>query len=64
VLATLTATRTSSLTRQGRDISAALTGGYHLGFWVSAALVLLGAGVAAALLDEPVGALSGESATV
>jgi EmrB/QacA subfamily drug resistance transporter len=39
VLATLSAGRTGTLTAQGHSTAAALTGGYHLAFWVAAGLV-------------------------
>jgi EmrB/QacA subfamily drug resistance transporter len=53
VLATLTATRTSRLSAAGHSMASALTGGYHLGFWISAALVLLGVLVALVVLKSP-----------
>jgi EmrB/QacA subfamily drug resistance transporter len=40
VLATLSASRTDHLTEQGKSTAAALTGGYHLAFWIAAALVV------------------------
>jgi len=52
VLATLTATRTSHLSSD-HSPAAALTGGYHLGFWVSAALVLAGVAVGLFVLETP-----------
>jgi EmrB/QacA subfamily drug resistance transporter len=39
VLATLSASRSGHLLAQGRSNAAALTGGYHLAFWIAAALV-------------------------
>ena len=42
VLASLAASRTHDLLAAGQGHLAALTGGYHLGFWVCAALVLSG----------------------
>jgi hypothetical protein len=39
VLATLSASRSAHLSAQGHSSAAALTGGYHLAFWVAAALV-------------------------
>jgi EmrB/QacA subfamily drug resistance transporter len=39
VLATLSASRSGHLLAQGRSSAAALTGGYHLAFWIAAALV-------------------------
>jgi EmrB/QacA subfamily drug resistance transporter len=40
VLATLSGGRTRQLAAQGRSPAAALTGGYHLAFWIAAALVM------------------------
>jgi EmrB/QacA subfamily drug resistance transporter len=53
VLATLTATRTAHLRASGHTEAAALTGGYHLGFVISGALVLVGAVVALLVLESP-----------
>jgi EmrB/QacA subfamily drug resistance transporter len=53
VLATVTSARTAHLRAAGHSVSAALTGGYHLGFWISAVLVLLSAGVALIVLKTP-----------
>ena len=39
VLATLSASRSAHLSAQGRASAAALTGGYHLAFWIAAGLV-------------------------
>ena len=47
VLATLSASRTSHLHASGQSTAAALTGGYHLAFWIATALV--GASIAVAL---------------
>jgi EmrB/QacA subfamily drug resistance transporter len=52
VMATLSATRTHHLLASGHSSAAALTGGYHLAFWVAAALVL-GAVVVAMTLLTP-----------
>jgi MFS family permease len=52
VMATLSATRTHHLLATGHSSAAALTGGYHLAFWVAAALVL-GAVVVAMTLLAP-----------
>jgi EmrB/QacA subfamily drug resistance transporter len=52
VMATLSTTRTQHLLASGHSSAAALTGGYHLAFWVSAALVL-GAVVVAMTLLAP-----------
>jgi EmrB/QacA subfamily drug resistance transporter len=40
VLATLSTSRSADLAAQGQSTAAALTGGYHLAFWIGAALVL------------------------
>ncbi len=53
VLATLSASRSSRLAATGSDVKAALTGGYHLAFWVAAGLVLVSIAVAVFVL-EPV----------
>jgi MFS family permease len=39
VLATLSTSRSNALTASGHPIASALTSGYHLAFWVAAALV-------------------------
>ncbi len=39
VLATLSTSRTNSLTASGHPLASALTSGYHLAFWVAAGLV-------------------------
>jgi MFS family permease len=39
VLATLATSRTNTLTASGHPVASALTSGYHLAFWVAAALV-------------------------
>jgi EmrB/QacA subfamily drug resistance transporter len=53
VLATLTSTRTAHLSSSGHSEAFALTGGYHLGFWISAALVVVGVVVALVVLESP-----------
>ncbi|MGI8665136.1 MAG: MFS transporter [Jatrophihabitans sp.] len=53
VLATVTSARTSHLLAAGHADDAALTGGYHLGFWISAGLVLLGVLIALTVLPAP-----------
>jgi EmrB/QacA subfamily drug resistance transporter len=40
VLATLSTSRTGTLARAGESHAAALTGGYHLAFWIAAGLVV------------------------
>jgi EmrB/QacA subfamily drug resistance transporter len=51
VLATLSASRTSSLIDQGKSTAAALTSGYHLAFWIAAALVVAAIAVALTVLQ-------------
>jgi EmrB/QacA subfamily drug resistance transporter len=53
VLATLSASRTRTLSGQGHSQAVALTGGYHLAFWIAAALV---AGAIAVAVSLPAGA--------
>ena len=53
VLATLTSTRTAHLSDAGHSTAFALTGGYHLGFWVSAGLIAVGVAVALVVLSSP-----------
>jgi EmrB/QacA subfamily drug resistance transporter len=50
VLATLAATHTESLREHGDSAISALTGGYHLAFWVGAALVIVALVVAITVL--------------
>jgi len=50
VLATVSASRTSALLAQHRPVAVALTGGYHLAFWIAFGLVLAAATVALILL--------------
>ncbi len=51
VLATLSESRTRVLSRGGHETAAALTGGYHLAFWIASALVACA--LAVALLALP-----------
>jgi EmrB/QacA subfamily drug resistance transporter len=51
VLATLSATRTDSLVGGGPVTKAALTSGYHLAFWIGAALVVAAIAIAATILQ-------------
>jgi EmrB/QacA subfamily drug resistance transporter len=53
VLATLSAGRTGTLTAQGHSAAAALTGGYHLAFWVAAALIAAAVVIALTVLKTP-----------
>jgi MFS family permease len=64
VLATLTATRTAHLRASGHAEAAALTGGYHLGFVISGALVLVGAVVALLVLQSPAPPAAADAYTV
>jgi EmrB/QacA subfamily drug resistance transporter len=50
VLATLSASHTTKLLAQGSSTAAALTGGYHLAFWIAAALVAVGIAVSLTVL--------------
>jgi EmrB/QacA subfamily drug resistance transporter len=52
VLATLSASRTESLTTAGESTAAALTGGYGLAFWVAAGLSLAALVVAAVVVER------------
>jgi EmrB/QacA subfamily drug resistance transporter len=54
VLATLSASRSEQLAHT-RSTAAALTGGYHLAFWIAAALVVAGIGVALTVLRPQAG---------
>jgi MFS family permease len=57
VLATLSTTRTESLTAGGTAPDAALTSGYHLAFWIGAGLVAAAIAVAALVIrSQPAGA--------
>jgi EmrB/QacA subfamily drug resistance transporter len=51
VMATLSATKTHQLRLAGRSSPAALTGGYHLAFWVAAALMLAAVVIAMTVLE-------------
>ena len=50
VLATLSASHTNGLLAHGSSTAAALTGGYHLAFWIAAGLVVAGIVVAVTVL--------------
>jgi predicted MFS family arabinose efflux permease len=50
VLATVSAGRTSTLAAHGHSVADALTGGYHLAFWIAAGLVVAAIAVAAVTL--------------
>lgn len=53
VLATVSATRTDTLLADGESNASALTGGFHLAFYIGAALVLASLLVAVAALQAP-----------
>jgi EmrB/QacA subfamily drug resistance transporter len=64
VLATLSSTRTDKLIAAGNSHAEALTGGYHLAFWIAAGLVVAAIGVAAVVLrPEPREAHQGSEAS-
>jgi EmrB/QacA subfamily drug resistance transporter len=50
VLATLSASHSNKLLADGDSTAVALTGGYHLAFWIASALVLAGIAVAVTVL--------------
>jgi hypothetical protein len=50
VLATVSAGRTTALAARGSGALAALTGGYHLAFWIAGGLVVAAVAVAATAL--------------
>jgi MFS family permease len=56
VFATVTSGRTGHLLDSGRTLPVALTGGYHLGFWIAAGLVLLGSVIALVAMESPAAA--------
>ena len=65
VLATLSTTRTDNLIADGESRASALTDGYHLAFWIGAALVVASLVIAVTVLtsEEPTQAeLEGEPA--
>jgi MFS family permease len=53
VLATLSASRTESLLGGGDSHAVALTGGYHLAFWIAAGVVAAAIVAALVLLEQP-----------
>ena len=52
VLATLSASRSRHLLASGHSTAAALTGGYHLAFWIAAGLVLSGIAIALTVVPK------------
>jgi hypothetical protein len=59
VLASLAASRTSSLEAAGREAAAALNGGYHLAFAIGTAFALAAVGLTLALIRAGVPAAMG-----
>jgi hypothetical protein len=53
VLATVSAARSNALIAQHRPVTAALTDGYHLAFWIACGLVVAAAAIAAIMLRQP-----------
>jgi len=51
ILATLSTSRSETLTAQGQSTADALTGGYHLAFWIAAGLVVAAAVVALVVVE-------------
>jgi NADH:ubiquinone oxidoreductase subunit 6 (subunit J) len=51
VLATVSTSRTDSLIDEGKGLASALTSGYHVAFWIGAALVVAAIVVAATVLQ-------------
>ncbi len=62
VLATLSASRSAHLLADGHSTPVALTGGYHLAFWIGAALLALAIGVAVTVLHAHVPVAQGAAA--
>jgi EmrB/QacA subfamily drug resistance transporter len=61
VLATFSASRTADLAADGASGAAALTGGYHVAFWIAAGLVVAAIGVALTVLREAPAAAGAEA---
>ena len=53
ILATLSSSRTDHLLAQGSSHAAALTGGYHVAFWIAAGLVLAAIVVGLVVVEAP-----------
>ena len=53
VLATVSASRSDNLLAEGEAAASALTGGYHLAFWIGAGLVLAALAIAVTVLQSP-----------
>jgi hypothetical protein len=52
VLATVSASHTENLRDEGEGLASALTGGYHVAFWIGAACVVAAIVVAATVLQS------------
>jgi hypothetical protein len=61
VLATLSASRSETLLAAGDSHAVALTGGYHLAFWIAAGVVAAAIVAALVLLEQPQRAKKGAS---
>jgi hypothetical protein len=53
VLATMSSSHTAHLLGTGQSAAAALTGGYHLAFWIAAGLTVAATVVALTVLEAP-----------
>jgi hypothetical protein len=62
LLATLSASHSDALMASGHSTASALTGGYHLAFWIAAGLVVVALAVTALVL-QPEEAAAGEHST-
>jgi EmrB/QacA subfamily drug resistance transporter len=62
VLATLSATRSDNLIADGEARVSALTSGYHLAFWIGAALVVASIAIALAVIEPVTAPAHGEEA--
>jgi MFS family permease len=64
VLATVSASHTTALQHAGRDVSSALTGGYHLAWVIGAGLLITALAAAVAVLRRAPAAVPTEAGTV
>ncbi len=62
VLATLSTTRSDNLIADGESTASALTGGYHLAFWIGAGLVVVSIAIALAVIEAVKAPAHGEQA--
>jgi hypothetical protein len=53
VLATLSSSRTQGLLDSGHSSAAAMTSGFHLGFWIAAGLIAVAIAVGLFVLETP-----------